>query len=816
MRRPGTQPFPSTGPMTRETLALRLAVYAVTLLFVCPLLASPRGNRLTYLHREDPYYPGGQTARLVTPQWVGEEGVKTVIVPAIDDLLNNPAYQDQLLRPMIERLQRIDGRAPITHFAVRIEPDDPLANQWIREGLSIDTHTWTHPCPFFALGDIDKIREEYDLSMDQKFQIPHNHPVGTRLTCIDIWNTVSPRFYTEVFGKRSQAGNFLQLSSSVTVAFSDADPTLPKELVFDEDGRPRFTKYFNQGVTIFGRPNYYYGNYVMNYPFPYQVATLAWELPTLFSDHAGAEYWPIYGNRNLKEWVAAMDLAVLMEGSFALCFHAHGRTQPGELVDFVDIAQDKYPKEVKFLNVQEVVARINKHLLLDQPLRHPENGQDNGVRMVDVNDDGYMDVLIGNEHLQRTRLWDAQERKWLEGDFPAKLVAIDAQGARRDAGVRLGVLGDNQTVMLVASDQQRGGWRFTGGAWRADDSLLAGLEGVETASSGVDRGVRLHDLDGDGACELIVANTDQRAVYARDSQDKRWVRADFTLPDEAAFVDAEGRDAGLRLVDINADGRNDLLVSNDERYALYYFTGMEHGWSNRAFSERRGPANDFLPRVVRNGTNNGAWFADGRMWVHNEFTCDLPDHARILTFQEIMDHGRFHAGPVMPSQWLVAGAFPNEDEKGLHTLFAPERSLDRIDLTARFEGIGGREVRWTPFAASEVSGVPGFDVQRFVAEQNFRTNDLVVYLATWIDSPDDQDAALLLGSEDGVKVWLGGELVHEKLVRRPARLGDDRVPLRLKAGSNLLMVKLEQISAGGALVAAIRSEHPVEIEAAGR
>jgi len=165
-----------------------------------------RGNRLAHLDREDPYYVDHESARLVTPQWVGEAGVECVIVPAIDDLRDNAAHLDALIRPMIERLKAIDGRAPITHFALRCEADDPLVRRWLDEGLSIEAHTWTHPCPLFSMGELSRIREDHELSMDQKFRIPGNRPVGMRLTCIDIWNTVTPRFYTEVFNQVSPPG----------------------------------------------------------------------------------------------------------------------------------------------------------------------------------------------------------------------------------------------------------------------------------------------------------------------------------------------------------------------------------------------------------------------------------------------------------------------------------------------------------------------------------------------------------------------------------------------------------------------------------
>src|SRR5687767_5810262 len=61
-------------------------VLAVLAVAVSDAAADPGdGNRLTYLDGSDPYYVGRDFPKLITPQWVGEEGVEAVIVLAIDD-----------------------------------------------------------------------------------------------------------------------------------------------------------------------------------------------------------------------------------------------------------------------------------------------------------------------------------------------------------------------------------------------------------------------------------------------------------------------------------------------------------------------------------------------------------------------------------------------------------------------------------------------------------------------------------------------------------------------------------------------------------
>ena len=72
----------------------------------------------------------------------------------------------------------------------------------------------------------------------------------------------------------------------------------------------------------------------------------------------------------------------------------------------------------------------------------------------------------------------------------------------------------------------------------------------------------------------------------------------------------------------------------------------------------------------------------------------------------------------------------------------------------------------------------------------------IVYGLAYVLSPDDRDATLLLGSDDGVRVWINGEIVHTNPVYRAARPDLDRVTVRLRKGWNKVLVKVLQ-GAGG-------------------
>jgi len=70
----------------------------------------------------------------------------------------------------------------------------------------------------------------------------------------------------------------------------------------------------------------------------------------------------------------------------------------------------------------------------------------------------------------------------------------------------------------------------------------------------------------------------------------------------------------------------------------------------------------------------------------------------------------------------------------------------------------------------------------------------VGYAWTEFTVPAATEALLGLGSDDGVKVWLNGQLIHDKWIRRISRVDDDALKLHLKKGPNRILIKIQNVT----------------------
>ena len=318
-------------------------------------VGSVAADELSYLNQPcDPYYPGLHHAKLTTPQWIGDPDVEAVVILSIDDMRESGKYE-AFLRPLIDRLKQIDGRAPISIFANEVDPQDNQLQTWLAEGLSLETHTVDHPCPLLCDGDLAKAKSTYDRCVDQLCDVPGSKPVAFRMPCCDSLNTPSPRFWTEIFAKKTTRGNFLSVDSSVFNVFTPDDPDLTKDITHNEDGSLRFRSYL---------PFPSFVNTIENYPYPYIIDGTCWEFPCVVPSDWEAQHVQQPNNpKTVADWQVALDATVKKQGVMPIVFHPHDWIRNDQLVKFVDYAVNTYGKKVKFMTFAEAIESINEHLL---------------------------------------------------------------------------------------------------------------------------------------------------------------------------------------------------------------------------------------------------------------------------------------------------------------------------------------------------------------------------------------------------------------------------------------------------------------------
>lgn len=134
------------------------------------------------------------------------------------------------------------------------------------------------------------------------------------------------------------------------------------------------------------------------------------------------------------------------------------------------------------------------------------------------------------------------------------------------------------------------------------------------------------------------------------------------------------------------------------------------------------------------------------------------------------------------TDWQVAGPYVQEG-KDCAALF---------DIAFPPELAGAQGVSWRSLPA-------GADPRRPWLMDLLKTlggEQRVAYARTWIRSETEQPARLELGTDDGVKVWLNGNLVHANNVIRGLKPGSDKVNVTLNSGWNLLLLKVTQFNQG--------------------
>jgi hypothetical protein len=144
--------------------------------------------------------------------------------------------------------------------------------------------------------------------------------------------------------------------------------------------------------------------------------------------------------------------------------------------------------------------------------------------------------------------------------------------------------------------------------------------------------------------------------------------------------------------------------------------------------------------------------------------------------------------------WMASGPYTQDAKDGpglFDVVFPPERP-------------GAKDAKWQAMPVATDRNRPW--LLEFDKTPWLRGNNRAVYLRTRLYSPKKQPARMELGSDDGVKVWLGGKLIHANNTTRPCSPGQDKKDVTLEQGWSELMMKVTQ--GGGEWSACLRFRAP--------
>lgn len=142
--------------------------------------------------------------------------------------------------------------------------------------------------------------------------------------------------------------------------------------------------------------------------------------------------------------------------------------------------------------------------------------------------------------------------------------------------------------------------------------------------------------------------------------------------------------------------------------------------------------------------------------------------------------------------WSVVGPFDGQSAGGLDRVFPPETDV----LAGRFSAAGSYPIgdQSKSWESRQPNATGNHDLGNGANQ--------VWYAVHTFQMRAEAAGLLSLGSDDGCKVWVNGELVHTSREARPVRPANDLIPLRLKRGGNTILLKVFNVSGPSGFTAA--------------
>ncbi|NQT27509.1 metallophosphoesterase family protein [candidate division KSB1 bacterium] len=151
------------------------------------------------------------------------------------------------------------------------------------------------------------------------------------------------------------------------------------------------------------------------------------------------------------------------------------------------------------------------------------------------------------------------------------------------------------------------------------------------------------------------------------------------------------------------------------------------------------------------------------------------------------------------NNWYVLGSFENTDDKGFDAMYPPENT---VDLDTSYPGVQGESIHWKKM---KLNAGNQFDFNQLFKEHEYG----IVYCYTTIKSLKDTVLPLLLGSDDGIVVWINGQEIYRHNEARGVVPGQDFLFAEFNQGANELLIKVSQKGGGWGVSAHILDKENV-------
>ena len=246
-------------------------------------------------------------------------------------------------------------------------------------------------------------------------------------------------------------------------------------------------------------------------------------------------------------------------------------------------------------------------------------GFDNGVRIAEVNGDGLPDIIYAHESGSIWRIYtnDGDGTGWTQDTgYSTTSLPYFISLAGYDNGVRaIDVNGDGFDD-LIRSHESGSDWRIfinntDGTGWTKDTGYSTTSLPHFITAAGNDNGVRIVDVNGDGLADLFHshASTPVRKIYLNDGDGTGWTQdTNYALSNLPYFLDNASNDDGVRMIDINGDGLPDIIRKREfsDNNRIFINDGDGTGWT-----EATSTATTTIPNFAsQNGYDEGVRFAD--------------------------------------------------------------------------------------------------------------------------------------------------------------------------------------------------------------